>query len=133
MSKELQKRILTSIVLILLISLSIYLGPLAIMIALLIVSYVTYSEFSYLIDKIYKYSHIKHLLRHVAILFYCFVIFFISTFILTMHFYYFLFVLSICISLYRIDRQAHEENLRILEERNDSNPGSGAELNNANN
>ena len=97
MINELQKRILTSIVLIFLISVSIYLGPLSILIVLIIVSGIAYSEFSKLIDKIYKYSHIKHLLRHSLILFYCFLIFFISTIILTVHFYDFIFVLSICI------------------------------------
>ena len=56
MNKELQKRVITSIILIFLISLSMYLGPFTIMLALLIVSGVAYSEFSYLIDKIYKYS-----------------------------------------------------------------------------
>ena len=54
MKKELKKRILTSIVLILLISLGLYLGPLVTMIVLFIVSYIAYSEFSYLIDKIYS-------------------------------------------------------------------------------
>ena len=39
-----------------------------------------------------------------------------------------------CISLYRIDRQAHEENLRILEERNnEGRPDSSTDLGTANN
>ena len=54
-------------------------------------------EFSYLIDKIYKYSHIKHLLRHGVILFYCFLIFWITTFVLVINIYDFIFVLAICI------------------------------------
>jgi len=97
MKKELKKRILTSIVLILLISLGLYLGPLVTMIVLFIVSYIAYSEFSYLIDKIYSYSQINHLLRHGVILFYCLIIFWITTFILITNIYDFIFVLSICI------------------------------------
>ena len=97
MKKELQKRILTSIILIFLISVSMYLGPFAIMLVLLIVSYIAYMEFSYLTDKIYKYSHAKHLLRHTTILCYCFLIFWISTFILALNIYNFIFVLSVCI------------------------------------
>ena len=97
MKKELQKRILTSIILIFLISVSMYLGPFAIMLVLLIVSYIAYAEFSYLTDKIYKYSHAKHLLRHTTILCYCFLIFWISTFILALNIYNFIFVLSVCI------------------------------------
>tara|TARA_Y100000022_G_scaffold115556_1_gene99788 strand:+ start:4780 stop:6177 length:1398 start_codon:yes stop_codon:yes gene_type:complete len=38
-----------------------------------------------------------------------------------------------CISLYRIDRQAHEENLRILEERHEGRPDSSTDLGTANN
>ena len=97
MKKELQKRILTSIILIFSISLSIYLGPFTIMLALLVVSGVAYSEFSNLIDKIYKYSLVKHLLRHGVVLFYFFLVFWIATFILAINIYDFIFVLSICI------------------------------------
>ena len=97
MRKELKKRILTSAVLILLISLCVYLGPLVTILSLFVVSYIAYSEFSYLIDKIYSYSHIKHLLRRGLILFYCFFIFWIATFILITNIYDFIFVLAICI------------------------------------
>ncbi len=72
-------------------------GPLVTMIVLFIVSYIAYSEFSYLIDKIYSYSHINHLIRHGVILFYCLIIFWITTFILITNIYDFIFVLSICI------------------------------------
>ena len=97
MRKELKKRILTSAVLILLISLCVYLGPLVTILSLFVVSYIAYSEFSYLIDKIYSYSHIKHFLRRGLILFYCFFIFWIATFILITNIYDFIFVLAICI------------------------------------
>ena len=97
MNKELQKRVITSIILIFLISLSMYLGPFTIMLALLIVSGVAYSEFSYLIDKIYKYSLVKHLLRHGLTLFYCFLVFWAATFVLAINIYDFIFVLAVCI------------------------------------
>ena len=98
MKIELQKRIITSIFLISLVSLCLYLGGLAIVIALFIVSYITYSEFSGLLDITYKYSASQHLLRHGMIIFYCFFIFFLSSLALTINNVYdFIFVISICI------------------------------------
>ena len=65
--------------------------------SLFIISYVAYMEFSGLIDKIYKYSFINYLLRNGVILFYFFLIFWITSFILVINVYDFIFVLAVCI------------------------------------
>ena len=99
MKREFQKRIITSIFLISLILLCLYLGGAVIMIAFLIVSYIAYHEFSRLLDTTYKFSQVvPHFLRHGLTIFYCFFIFFVSSFSLTANNVYdFIFVISICI------------------------------------
>ena len=81
MKREFQKRIITSIFLISLISLCLYLGVITIMIAFLIVSYIAYHEFSGLLDTTYKFSQVvPHFLRHGLTIYYSFFIFFCIVF-----------------------------------------------------
>ena len=94
MKNELQKRIVTSIFLISLISLCLYLGGLAIVFALLIVSYIAFDEFMGLLARIYK----DNFLRNCLIFYYFFFIFWICSWTLAINnVYHFIFVLSICI------------------------------------
>jgi len=94
MKNELQKRIVTSIFLISLISLCLYLGGLAIVFALLIVSYIAFGEFMDLLAKIYK----DNFLRNCLIFCFFFFIFWICSLNLAIsNVYHFIFVLSICI------------------------------------
>tara|TARA_B100001758_G_C18320016_1_gene562695 strand:+ start:175 stop:867 length:693 start_codon:yes stop_codon:yes gene_type:complete len=97
MLNELHKRILTSVVLIFLISLCIYIGLLGIIIALGVVSFIAYMEFSYLTNKIYKFSLIKNLLKHSVILCYFFIVFLLLTLQLIQNIHNFVFVLGICV------------------------------------
>jgi len=98
MKNELQKRIVTSIFLISLISLCLYIGHPLILILFFIVSYIAYNEFTKLLDAVYGLSSGINFLRSSLTLFYCFFIFWISTTgLATDYFYDFVFVLSICI------------------------------------
>jgi len=103
MKVELQKRILTSIILIFLISLSLYLGPSAKAIAVLILIAIAYNEFNNLVEKFYRYPNpyslqtgFKYLLIHVLI-FWLFLNVWITSFILLLNIYDFIFVLAVCI------------------------------------
>ena len=98
MKSELNKRILTSIFLISLISLCLYIGHPLILILFFIVSYIAYNEFTNLLDAAYGLSSVINFLRRSLTLFYCFFIFWISTTVLaTDYLYDFIFALSICI------------------------------------
>ena len=103
MKIELQKRILTSIILIFLISLCLYLGPSAKAIAVFIVIAIAYNEFNNLVVKFYRYPNpyslptfFKYLLIHVLI-FWFFLNVWITSFILLLNIYDFIFVLAVCI------------------------------------
>ena len=94
MKNELQKRIVTSIFLVSLISLCLYFGGFAILIVLLIVSYLAFDEFIGLLARIYK----DNFLRNSLVLCYFFIIFWVISIILAIsNLYHFIFLLSICI------------------------------------
>ena len=94
MKNEFQKRIVTSIFLLSLISLCLYLGDFAILIAFIIVSYISFDEFACLLARIYKHNFLRNCLNG----FYFFVIFLFSAWSLTtLNIYDFIFVISICI------------------------------------
>ena len=99
MSKELLKRITTSIILISLISLFLYLGSITILITLLVVSCVAYIEFTNLLIVSSKSSlRSVNILKNCFTIYYFFFIFFVSSFILTVsNIYDFIFSISICI------------------------------------
>ena len=103
MKQELQKRILTSIILIFLISLCIFLHPFVTALALFIISLIAYNEFTNLIGKFYKYpdpysltAGLKYALIYILIFWFFFNIW-ITSFILALNIYDFIFVLAICI------------------------------------
>tara|TARA_B100000965_G_scaffold372488_1_gene362197 strand:+ start:409 stop:1095 length:687 start_codon:yes stop_codon:yes gene_type:complete len=98
MKNELKKRIVTSIFLISLISLCLYIGHPLILILFFIVSYIAYNEFTKLLDATYGSSLGINVLRRSLTLFYCFFIFWIPiASFATDYLYDFIFILSICI------------------------------------
>ena len=98
MNKELKKRILTSILLISLIMLCLYIGHPLIMITLFIVSFIAYNEFQKLLNAAYRLSIVQRFLTLPLALFYFLFIFFISSTSLAYNnVYVFILALSICV------------------------------------
>ena len=98
MNKELQKRILTSILLISLIILCLYIGHPVIVFTIFLVSCIAFNEFQKLLDAAYPLSSVQKFLTLILALFYFLFIFFISSASLAYdNVYIFILALSICV------------------------------------
>ena len=98
MNKELQKRILTSILLISLIILCLYMGHPVIVFTIFLVSCIAFNEFQKLLHAAYPLSSVQKFLTLILALFYFLFIFFISSVSLAYdNVYIFILALSICV------------------------------------